>query len=202
MNLGLYREQNISHLAQDCELARIGDGGNEIARLERMFRVEIVGVLSSFLEDGRVRSILSCRNASGGHSELLADISDEARASLPFVWNTPEPEPSALQRWIGGDYPCEPWLENLFAHHEARNSHRSPSSRRKKADVVETSPDNGNGTRQLQMDRKLRTWIIDAEGRKKKVSCREICEKFDGRIVTQLRAGIDNGADIATVEID
>ncbi len=60
-----------------------------------------------------------------------------------------------------------------------------------------------NGKRKLQMDKKLRTWLIEADGTKKAISCREICEKFsDGSIVTRLRAGIDSGADISTVEID
>jgi len=162
----------------------------EITYLEKMFRVEIVGVLSSFLKDGRVRSILSCLNATGGHSEMETDISDEARSALPFIWDTPEPEPSAFQRWVRGDYPCPAWMENLFAHHEAKKAAKpKPLS-------------NGNGKRKLQMDQKLRTWLLDTAGRKQSISCREICEKFDGRIVTKLRAGIDSGADISTVELD
>ena len=61
----------------------------------------------------------------------------------------------------------------------------------------------GNGKRQLQMDKKLRTWLIEADGSKKKISCREICEQFnDGSLVTRLRAGIDDGADISTVELE
>ena len=61
----------------------------------------------------------------------------------------------------------------------------------------------GNGKRQLQMDKKLRTWLIEADGSKKKISCREICEQFnDGSLVTRLRACIDDGADISTVELN
>jgi hypothetical protein len=60
--------------------------------------------------------------------------------------------------------------------------------------------------RKLQMDKKLRTWLVESDGSKKEISCREICEKFESeknpRIVTRLRAGIDSGADISTVEID
>jgi len=61
----------------------------------------------------------------------------------------------------------------------------------------------GNGKRQLQMDKKLRTWLIESDGTKKKISCREICEQFnDGSLVTRLRACIDDGADIGIVELD
>ena len=60
----------------------------------------------------------------------------------------------------------------------------------------------GNGKRKLQMDSKLRTWLIETDGTKKSISCREICEKFESNIVTRLRAGIDSGADISTVELD
>ena len=63
-----------------------------------------------------------------------------------------------------------------------------------------------NGKPQIQMDKKLNTWLIEADGTKKEISCREICEQFENktnpRIVTRLRAGIDNGADISTVELD
>ena len=63
-----------------------------------------------------------------------------------------------------------------------------------------------NGKRQLQMDKKLRTWLIESDGTKKKISCREICEQFESKqnpsIVTRLRAGIDDGADISTVELN
>jgi hypothetical protein len=63
-----------------------------------------------------------------------------------------------------------------------------------------------NGKRKLQMDKKLRTWLIESDGTKKEISCREICEKFESEknpnIVTRLRAGIDSGADISTVELD
>jgi hypothetical protein len=63
-----------------------------------------------------------------------------------------------------------------------------------------------NGKRKLQMDKKLRTWLVETDGTKKEISCREICEKFESEknpnIVTRLRAGIDSGADISTVELD
>ena len=56
--------------------------------------------------------------------------------------------------------------------------------------------------RKLQMDKKLKTWLVEADGTKKAISCREICEQFDGNIVMQLRSGIDSGGDISTVELD
>jgi hypothetical protein len=56
------------------------------------------------------------------------------------------------------------------------------------------------------MDKKLRTWLVEADGSKKEISCREICETFESKqnpsIVTRLRAGIESGADISTVELD
>ena len=64
------------------------------------------------------------------------------------------------------------------------------------------APTNGDGKRKLQMDKKLRTWLVEADGTKTEISCREICEQFAGRFVTQLRAGIDSGGDISTVELD
>jgi len=76
----------------------------------------------------------------------------------------------------------------------------------KKVEANEQPLEGGNGKRKLQMDKKLRTWLIESDGTKKEISCREICEKFESeknpRIVTRLRAGIDSGADISTVELD
>jgi hypothetical protein len=63
--------------------------------------------------------------------------------------------------------------------------------------------ESGNVKRQLQMDKKLRTWLIESDGTKNQISCREICEQFnDGSLVTRLRACIDDGADIGIVELD
>ena len=65
--------------------------------------------------------------------------------------------------------------------------------------------DNGD-KRKLMMDKKLKTWLVESDGTKKEMSCREICEQFESKqnpsIVTRLRAGINDGADISTVEID
>jgi hypothetical protein len=74
---------------------------------------------------------------------------------------------------------------------------------KKSIEANELPLQNADGKRRLQMDKKLKTWLIEASGTKKAISCREICEQFDdGSIVTRLRAGIDSGADISTVEID
>ncbi len=74
---------------------------------------------------------------------------------------------------------------------------------KKSIEANELPPMNGNGKRKLQMDKKLRTWLVETDGTKKEISCREICETFnDGSIITRLRAGIDSGADISTVELD
>ena len=71
-----------------------------------------------------------------------------------------------------------------------------------KVEANEMPLENGNGKRKIQMDKKLRTWLIETDGTKTEISCREICEKFDSNIVTRLRAGIDSGADLSTVELD
>jgi len=83
---------------------------------------------------------------------------------------------------------------------------------KKSIEANELPPQNGNGKkvmgqslpfRKLQMDKKLRTWLVLSDGTKTEISCREICEQFeDGSIITRLRAGIDSGADISTVELD
>ena len=71
------------------------------------------------------------------------------------------------------------------------------------APMVEGAQMGGDEKRKkLQMDAKLRTWLVEADGTKKAISCREICEQFAGNIVMQLRAGIDSGGDISTVELD
>ena len=75
-----------------------------------------------------------------------------------------------------------------------------------KVEANEQPLEDGNGKRKLQMDKKLRTWLVESDGTKKAISCREICEQFESKqnpsIVTRLRAGIDDGADISTVELD
>ena len=73
---------------------------------------------------------------------------------------------------------------------------------KKKVEANDQPISGGNGKRKLQMDSKLRTWLIETDGTKKSISCREICEKFESNIVTRLRAGIDSGADLSTVELD
>ena len=70
------------------------------------------------------------------------------------------------------------------------------------APMVEGAQMDGDDKRKLQMDKKLNTWLIEADGTKTEISCREICEQFNGNIVMQLRAGIDAGGDISTVELN
>jgi len=70
------------------------------------------------------------------------------------------------------------------------------------APMVEGAQMDGDGKRKLQMDKKLMTWLVEVDGTKTEISCREICEQFNGNIVMQLRAGIDCGGDISTVELD
>ena len=81
-------------------------------------------------------------------------------------------------------------------------------------DWLSTPLEGGNGKRRLQMDKKLNTWLVEADGTRKAISCREIAMQFDSfegavdapsdekGIIKQLRAGIECGADISTVELD
>jgi hypothetical protein len=90
-------------------------------------------------------------------------------------------------------------VEFLEKCHEVINQVRES----KKAVEANEMPLQTEVKRKLQMDKKLNTWLVEADGTKKAISCREICEQFnDGSIVTRLRAGIDSGADISTVELD
>ncbi len=76
---------------------------------------------------------------------------------------------------------------------------------KKSIEANELPSQSADGKRRLQMDRKLRTWLIEADGTQKPMSCREIAEQFDSYekgIIKRLRAGIDSGADLSTVEID
>jgi hypothetical protein len=76
----------------------------------------------------------------------------------------------------------------------------------KPVEANEQPLENSNGKRKVQMTKDLRTWLVESDGSKKEISCREICEQFESkqnpRIVTRLRAGIDSGADISTVELN
>ena len=75
----------------------------------------------------------------------------------------------------------------------------------KSIEANELPPQSADGKRRLQMDKKFRTWLIEADGTQKPMSCREIAEQFDSYekgIIKRLRAGIDSGADLSTVEID
>lgn len=81
----------------------------------------------------------------------------------------------------------------------------SPTITTKSIEANELPPQSADGKRRLQMDKKFRTWLIEADGTQKPMSCREIAEQFDSYekgIITRLRAGIDSGADISTVELD
>jgi hypothetical protein len=105
-------------------------------------------------------------------------------------------DPKSLNRWSYNS------AEFLLKCHEVINQVRES----KKSIEANEMPLQTEVKRKLQMDKKLRTWLVESDGSKKEISCREICEKFESeknpRIVTRLRAGIDSGADISTVEID
>jgi len=104
-----------------------------------------------------------------------------------------DPEGKSLNRW---SYNSVVFLEECQKRLDAMRAE-------KQVEANEQPRKQGNGKRKLQMDKKLRTWLVEADGTKKAISCREICEQFnDGSIVTRLRAGIDSGADISTVELN
>lgn len=76
---------------------------------------------------------------------------------------------------------------------------------KKSIEANEQPLEGDNGIRKLQMDKKLRTWLVEPDGTKKPISCREIAEQLDSyekSIIKRLRMGIDSGADISTVELD
>jgi len=110
------------------------------------------------------------------------------------VSDTPSSDdPKSLSRW---SYNSPAFIEKC---REAINKVRAA----KTVEANEMPLENNNGIkRKIQMDSKLKTWLVEADGTKKAISCREICEKFDGSIVTRLRGGIDSGADISTVELE
>jgi hypothetical protein len=110
-----------------------------------------------------------------------------------------DPDGKSLNRW---SYNSVVFLEECYKRIDAMRALNDEK-------VVEANDlplQNGNGKRKLQMDKKLRTWLVEADGTKKEISCREICEQFESKqnpsIVTRLRAGIDSGADISTVELN
>jgi len=74
-----------------------------------------------------------------------------------------------------------------------------------KTEANEMPLENGNGKRKIQMDRDLKTWLVESDGTRKAISCREIAEQFDSfekNIIVRLKQAIDSGADISTVELD
>jgi hypothetical protein len=107
-----------------------------------------------------------------------------------------ERDPESLNRW---SYNSAEFLDRC---REAINKVRDD----KAVEVNELPLEGNNHKRKIQMDKKLRTWLIETDLTSKPISCREICETFESeknpRIVTRLRAGIDSGADISTVELD
>jgi len=107
-----------------------------------------------------------------------------------------ERDPKSLNRW---SYNSVVFLEQC---QEAIAKVRAE----KQVEANDLPLQNSNGKRKVQMDKKLNVWILEADGTKTKTSCREICEQFESKqnpsIVTRLRAGIDSGADISTVELN
>jgi hypothetical protein len=107
-----------------------------------------------------------------------------------------DPDGKSLNRW---SYNSVVFLEECYKRIDAMRAE-------KQVEANEQPLQNGNGKRKVQMDKKLRTWLVEADLTSKEISCREICETFESKqnpsIVTRLRAGIDSGADISTVELN
>ena len=107
-----------------------------------------------------------------------------------------DPDGKSLNRW---SYNSVVFLEECYKRIDAMRAE-------KQVEANEQPLESSNGKRKLQMDKKLNVWILEADGTKTKTSCREICEQFESkqnpRIVTRLRAGIDSGAEISTVELN
>ena len=140
-----------------------------------------------------------------------ASPSDYSRLEWRMIYVACEKEngktdPKSLSRW---SYNSPAFIA------KCRQAINKVREKKKSTEANEMPLENSNGKkvmgqslpfRKLQMDKKLNTWLVEADGTKKAISCREICEQFESkensRIVTRLRAGIDSGADISTVEID
>jgi hypothetical protein len=107
-----------------------------------------------------------------------------------------DPDGKSLNRW---SYNSVVFLEECQKRLDAMRAE-------KQVEANEQPLMKTDGKRKLQMDKKLSTWLVESDGSKKEISCREICEQFESKqnpsIVTRLRAGIDSGADISTVELD
>ena len=105
-----------------------------------------------------------------------------------------DPEGKSLNRW---SYNSVVFLEEV--------QKRLDAVRAEKQAEANDMPLQTEGKRKVQMDKKLRTWLIETDGTKKQISCREICEQFETKqnpnLVPRLRAGIDSGADLSTVEL-
>jgi hypothetical protein len=107
-----------------------------------------------------------------------------------------ERDPKSVNRWSYNSVVflerCREAIAKVRAEKQANEANEQPL-------------ENSNGKRKLQMDKKLRTWLVESDGSKKEISCREIAEQFDSYekgIIKRLRAGIDSGADFSTVEIN
>ncbi|MHC4537882.1 MAG: DUF6011 domain-containing protein, partial [Planctomycetota bacterium] len=134
------------------------------------------------------------------------------------------PLPTKLLRWLGNEwfsYRKSPILYYLSAdgqlnrigtfnrklrHHLITKETAEGELDSHAIRIAAETNGNGNGKRQLQMDQTFHTWIVGADGIRKPISCREICETFENKrnpsIITRLRAGIDAGADLSTVSLD
>ena len=138
------------------------------------------------------------------HDYCKKDAKVQAEMSCPFYTHSEsfcktdkkiDPEGKSLNRW---SYNSVVFLEECHKRIDAVRAE-------KQVEANELPPMNGDGKRKLQMDKKLRTWLVETDGTKKEISCREICEQFETNqnpnLVPRLRAGIDSGADISTVEL-
>ena len=122
----------------------------------------------------------------------IRDISGYDVKSKQFVGRPPLNSKEFLAK-------CQEAIEKV----RAEDVGLSPTITTNPVEANEQPLENSNGKRKLQMDKKLRTWLIESDGTKKKISCREICEQFnDGSLVTRLRECIDDGADLGIIELD
>jgi hypothetical protein len=107
-----------------------------------------------------------------------------------------DPDGKSLNRW---SYNSVVFLEECYKRIDAMRAEKQAN------EANEQPLESSNGKRKLQMDKKLRTWLIEVDGTKKEISCREIATQYDSYekgIIKRLRAGIDSGADISTVELN
>lgn len=215
IELALWKSENKDQLAKCCICGRTLTNPLSVAlQIGPECRKQITMKGNTFIEDGKVTGALVSA------SEVYSDEKHRSRvirACLMFEECEP---PSEILHWRGEEYFGYKRKPFLYYHdikgilHVLEIRRRTLNHRIISCCTCETELDShawrisqemtaegaNNGIKRLEMDKNLQTWLVE-NGNRKEISCREICMEYDGKNVTRLRAEIDGGADIATVEL-